>query len=404
VEVDEKTKKPVTPEVILWEKVGYGAARWDVYKWEEADGHLQRTQERDEILCWRERHAKPVVVGTGIAPPGKGRELGGHLPEQRGRTLGISGSVCYNRKARDYCGARQKDANVAEVEAVLQVFLQELAEPAERASNDLVIVYDSNYAFTRLSGDMVIDKNGGLVGVARVLRKRIEERGTRVHWVWIKGHSHHPANDRADKLATMGMFEPLKCRYRFIPPSYLTAAMKFTCPDAALRAGQYRPPQGRISDPGDRPSDPGDMPHDAAYYMRPASDSSPITNSDMGPADAADHFLDHIQEEAEQISTSFVSAEEEAQLSLLSAAAAADVPPAAVVNMPAAAAASQEEEVEVDLDPADFWGKEDRPPDRGEGWTTQWATPEECGGEYTVHGIGAWYYTHDDGRSEYADL
>ena len=109
-----------------------------------------------------------VVVGTGIAPPGKGRELGGHLPEQRGRTLGISGSVCYNRKARDYCGARQKDANVAEVEAVLQVFLQELAEPAERASNDLVIVYDSNYAFTRLSGDMVIDKNGGLVGVARV--------------------------------------------------------------------------------------------------------------------------------------------------------------------------------------------------------------------------------------------
>ena len=146
------------------------------------------------------------------------------------------------------------------------------------------------------------------------------------------------------------------------------------------------------------------MPHDAAYYMRPASDSSPITNSDMGPADAADHFLDHIQEEAEQISTSFVSAEEEAQLSLLSAAAAADVPPAAVVNMPAAAAASQEEEVEVDLDPADFWGKEDRPPDRGEGWTTQWATPEECGGEYTVHGIGAWYYTHDDGRSEYADL
>ena len=142
----------------------------------------------------------------------------------------------------------------------------------------------------------------------------------------------------------------------------------------------------------------------ARFYMRPASDSSPITNSDMGPADAADHFLDHIQEEAEQISTSFVSAEEEAQLSLLSAAAAADVPPAAVVNMPAAAAASQEEEVEVDLDPADFWGKEDRPPDRGEGWTTQWATPEECGGEYTVHGIGAWYYTHDDGRSEYADL
>ena len=106
--------------------------------------------------------------------------------------------------------------------------------------------------------------------------------------MWIKGHSHHPANDRADKLATQGMFEPLKCRYRFIPPSYLNAAMKFTCPDAAQRAGQYRPPQGRISDPGDVP----DMPHDAAYYMQsstaaaakqPTSDSSPITNSDMRP-------------------------------------------------------------------------------------------------------------------------
>jgi hypothetical protein len=97
-----------------------------------------------------------VVVGTAVAPLGKGRELGGHLPEQRGRTLGISGSVCYDRTARDYCGARQKDANVAEVEAVLQVFLQELFEPADKVASDLVIVYDSNYAFTRISGDMVI--------------------------------------------------------------------------------------------------------------------------------------------------------------------------------------------------------------------------------------------------------
>ena len=124
---------------------------------------------------------------------------------------------------------------------------------ADRAANDLVIVYDSNYAFTRLSGNMVIDKNGGLVGVARVLRKRIEDRGTQIHWVWIKGHSHHPANDRADKLATQGMFEPLKCRYRFIPPSYLSAAMRFTCPDAAQRAGQYMAwgtPESTLSFPG----------------------------------------------------------------------------------------------------------------------------------------------------------
>jgi ribonuclease HI len=72
-------------------------------------------------------------------------------------------------------------------------YTQELVEPADKASNDLVIVYDSNYAFTRVSGNMVIDQNGSLVGVARVLRKRIEDRrGTRIHWVWIKGHSHHP--------------------------------------------------------------------------------------------------------------------------------------------------------------------------------------------------------------------
>ena len=93
-------------------------------------------------------------------------------------------------------------------------------------------------------------------------------------------------------------------------------------------------------------------------------------------------------------------------MSMLSSAAAADVPPAAAANiqMPAAAA-SQEGEVEVDLDPADFWGKEDPPPDRGEGWTTQWATPEECGGEYAVHGIGAWFFHHEEtGRSEYADF
>jgi hypothetical protein len=91
----------------------------------------------------------------------------------------------------------------------------------------------------------------------------------------------------------------------------------------------------------------------AAAAKQPArSDSPPVTNAHMPPA------------------------------------AAADMPPAAAADTQMrAAAASQEGEVEEDLDPADFWGKEDQPPDRGEGWTTYWATPEHCGGEYAVHGI-----------------
>ena len=44
VAVDKETNRPVVAEVILWEKVGFGAARWDVFRWEDANDHLWRTQ------------------------------------------------------------------------------------------------------------------------------------------------------------------------------------------------------------------------------------------------------------------------------------------------------------------------------------------------------------------------
>ena len=75
-----------------------------------------------------------------------------------------------------------------------------------------------------------------LVGVARVLLHRVRERGTTLHWVWVKGHCGHIANERADKLATTGMFKPGWRRYRAIPRSYLTANRRYVLAEDEERA------------------------------------------------------------------------------------------------------------------------------------------------------------------------
>ena len=79
------------------------------------------------------------------------------------------------------------------------------------------IVYDSDYAYRAITGTKPINKNGALVGVARVLYHRVQWR-TKVNWAWCKGHSGHPANERADKLATLAMRQKGMWRFRFIPP------------------------------------------------------------------------------------------------------------------------------------------------------------------------------------------
>ena len=48
-------------------------------------------------------------------------------------------------------------------------------------------------------------ENQAMISVGRELRKLVENNGTNLHWVKVKGHSGDVINDRADELASVGM-------------------------------------------------------------------------------------------------------------------------------------------------------------------------------------------------------
>ena len=209
------------------EFVGYGLARWQVTRWEESElgGRADRRTPRqgvvEDLLTWQEAYMDPPYVGHGLVPDERDRRRGGQV-------LGICGNVCYDRSRPEFNGARRKNANVAEVEAMIQMLLQVLL--LRQPPPHVITVYK------KLTGTEPVNKNGALVGVARVLLHRVRERGTTLHWVWVKGHCGHIANERADKLATTGMFKPRWRRYRVIPRSYLTANRRYVLAEDEERA------------------------------------------------------------------------------------------------------------------------------------------------------------------------
>ena len=73
-----------------------------------------------------------------------------------------------------------------------------------------------------------------------MLLHRVREQGTSLHWVWVKGHCGHIANERADQLATTGMFKPGWRRYRAIPRSYLTANRRYVLAEDEERRWSWR--------------------------------------------------------------------------------------------------------------------------------------------------------------------
>ena len=83
-----------------------------------------------------------------------------------------------------------------------------LARNSRKASRlqHVAIYYDAETDAAMLKNNIgEPTENQALISVGRELRKLVENNGTNLHWVKVKGHSGDVINDKADELATIGM-------------------------------------------------------------------------------------------------------------------------------------------------------------------------------------------------------
>ncbi|MBK1650166.1 ribonuclease HI [Rhabdochromatium marinum] len=109
---------------------------------------------------------------------------------------------------KELCGGeRQTTNNRMELMAVIQA-LEALKRPTE-----VILTVDSRYVRDGVERWMANWKRNGWLTKARqpVKNQDLWQRldgalaGHRVHWRWVRGHSGHPENERADQLANRGL-------------------------------------------------------------------------------------------------------------------------------------------------------------------------------------------------------
>ena len=95
-----------------------------------------------------------------------------------------------------------------------------LSLPVHNRPKIIAILYDSQYAHEAVTNytnqQTLTDSeqtrtekenlhNVAIIASVQQLLKLVQTAGTAVHFVKVKGHSHHPANDIVDALATEAM-------------------------------------------------------------------------------------------------------------------------------------------------------------------------------------------------------
>lgn len=118
---------------------------------------------------------------------------------------------CNGTEKELYGGAKQTTNNRMEMTAVIEGLTQ-LKRPC-----DVVVTTDSKYVMQGMTEWLANWKRRGWKTAANKPVKNVELWRTldelvsrhRVQWQWIKGHSGHPENERADTLANIGIDEML---------------------------------------------------------------------------------------------------------------------------------------------------------------------------------------------------
>jgi ribonuclease HI len=116
--------------------------------------------------------------------------------------------LMYGDKKREMCGgSKDTTNNKMELQAVIEG-LKALNRPC-----DVTITTDSKYVMQGISDWIINWKKNGWKTAAKKPVKNVEYwqaldaevQKHRVKWQWVKGHSGHPMNERADQLANMGI-------------------------------------------------------------------------------------------------------------------------------------------------------------------------------------------------------
>ena len=112
-----------------------------------------------------------------------------------------------DREREQYSGANDTTNNRMELTAAIEA-LKALKEPCEVA-----LTTDSTYVKDGITQWLVNWKKNGWKTAARKpvknqdLWQQLDDQASRhrIEWRWVKGHSGHPENERADALANRGM-------------------------------------------------------------------------------------------------------------------------------------------------------------------------------------------------------
>ena len=116
--------------------------------------------------------------------------------------------LCYGDKERELCGGENDTTNNRmELRAAIEA-LRALSRPCR-----VVLTTDSEYVRNGITSWLAGWKAKGWKTAARKpvknvdLWQALDEQNQRhdVEWRWVKGHSGHPGNERADALANRGI-------------------------------------------------------------------------------------------------------------------------------------------------------------------------------------------------------
>ena len=130
----------------------------------------------------------------------------GDQDEHAVEMLSACGPVLTERGHPAFLGATKMSNNTGELSAAAELLLGLLDEPnAPPPESRGVIRPDSELAMGVMTGRVAVQENVALAKRVRALWLKVRARyERRVTLKWVKGHSDHKWNDRADELAELG--------------------------------------------------------------------------------------------------------------------------------------------------------------------------------------------------------